>query len=486
MTVNKPHLTVCAPSYFSNRNLWSGLTRLTVSDNAGGDISFEFKDVSSLDFKSLNLEILQAQADIALIVVDTTYGLGKRDRWVKAMTCLSRIPKLVIAIDNLVHDESAHEQFREISEELADQIGEIDCLEPTIVPVDSTVDAFADEMGGQFDWYQGPDLASTLRNFLTNVKDEEKGIETTLSSDQFAVHLCWSAEVPMLPGRGYRLVHGDQQTDAQISELKYKLNPETMGHLAAKTLLPGDIGYANIALSDTISFLPFDVDRQQGSFWLENKVTGEKVAFGLIKHELRRATNIKWHILEVDKTARATTKGQIPCVLWFTGLSGSGKSTVATIIDKKLHTMGKHTYLLDGDNVRHGLCRDLGFTDADRVENMRRISETAKLFVDAGMIVLVSFISPFRSERAAARAQFDDDEFLEIFVDTPLEECEKRDPKGLYKKARAGQLKNFTGIDSPYEAPEKAEIILPGGASASAADLADQVISEMEKLRLIA
>jgi bifunctional enzyme CysN/CysC len=235
-----------------------------------------------------------------------------------------------------------------------------------------------------------------------------------------------------------------------------------MEHLATKTLGLNEVGVCNVSLDQAMSFDPYRENRQTGAFILIDHYTNSTIAAGIIDFALRRADNIHWQSVDIHKEARATLKGQKPFILWFTGLSGAGKSTVANLVEKKLHSLGRHTYLLDGDNVRHGLNRDLGFTDADRVENIRRVAETAKLMMDAGLIVLVSFISPFRSEREMARQLVEEGEFLEVFIDTPLEICEMRDAKGLYKKARAGQLKNFTGIDSPYERPEDAEITIEG------------------------
>ena len=294
-------------------------------------------------------------------------------------------------------------------------------------------------------------------------------------TDQLAAHLIWMAEEPLLPGRPYSMKIGTRTVGAAITELKHKLEIETLKPLAAKTLTLNDIGFANLSLAEPIAIDPYDENQTTGAFILIDRFTNQTVAAGMIRFGLRRATNIHRQALNVDKAARASAKGQKPAVLWFTGLSGAGKSTIADLVETRLHLMGRHTYLLDGDNVRQGLNRDLGFTDADRVENIRRVAETAKLFVDAGLIVLVSFISPFRAERQLARDLVAEGEFLEIYVDTPLELAEARDPKGLYQKARAGKIKNFTGIDSPYEAPLSPDIRLDT-QSGDAQALADQII----------
>ncbi|HEX7532481.1 MAG TPA: sulfate adenylyltransferase subunit CysN, partial [Methyloceanibacter sp.] len=253
-------------------------------------------------------------------------------------------------------------------------------------------------------------------------------------ADQIAARLIWFDEEPMLPGRTYTLKCGCQTTTATVSSLKYKLNVDNLDHVAGKTLELNEVGSCNITTARALVFDPYADNGNTGSFILIDRFTNATVAAGMIEFGLRRATNIQWQELFVDKSARASLKEQKPCVLWFTGLSGAGKSTIANTLEKRLHALGRHTYLLDGDNIRHGLNKDLGFTDADRVENIRRVAETAKLFVDAGLIVMVSFISPFRSERRMARDLLQDGEFIEVFVDTPIEVCEARDPKGLYRK----------------------------------------------------
>jgi len=277
-------------------------------------------------------------------------------------------------------------------------------------------------------------------------------------ADQFEATLVWMADEAMIPGRAYWLKLATQMVSATVQAPKYEINVNTMEHLAAKTLDLNAIGVAELGTDRPIVFAPYAENRALGGFILIDKITNATVAAGMLHFSLRRAQNVHWQAVDITREMHASLKNQKPAVLWFTGLSGSGKSTIANLVEKKLHRMNRHSFLLDGDNVRHGLNKDLGFTEADRIENIRRVGEVAKLMADAGLIVITAFISPFRAEREMVRAMLPEGEFIEIFVDTPLAEAERRDVKGLYRKAREGKLKNFTGIDSPYEAPERPEI----------------------------
>jgi len=304
-------------------------------------------------------------------------------------------------------------------------------------------------------------------------------------ADQFECHVVWMAEEAMLPGRPYLLKIGTRTVTATVAQPKYKVNVNTLEHTATKTLELNEIGVCNISLDRSIPFDPYVENREMGGFVLIDRFTNGTVAAGLLHFALRRADNVHWQAVEVDKLSRARQNDQRPAVVWFTGLSGSGKSTIANIVEQKLHQRGHRTYLLDGDNVRHGLNRDLGFTEADRVENIRRVGEVARLMADAGLVVLASFISPFRSERQMARDLLGPGEFVEVFVDSGLEVAEQRDRKGLYAKARRGELVNFTGIDSPYEAPVDPEIHLDASGTLTAEQAADQVIDHLERVGIL-
>lgn len=331
-------------------------------------------------------------------------------------------------------------------------------------------DAIIVQLAGETDISRGDVLCST-----------QARAETT---DQFAADVVWMNQEPLLKGRPYVIRCGTQTAIAQISEIKYHINVETLEHLAGRELDLNEIGVCNISTNKPLVLDAYNDNRETGGFILIDRLTNATVGVGMVRFALRRSHNIHWQALDIGKQQRADLKGQKACCLWFTGLSGSGKSTLSNLIEKRLYALGRHTYVLDGDNVRHGLNRDLGFTDGDRVENIRRVVELARLMVDAGLITIVSFISPFRAERKMARERMEEGEFLEIFVDTPVEVCEQRDPKGLYKKARAGELKNFTGISSPYERPEAADVVV-NCATEPADVIVERILEELRKRSLI-
>jgi len=303
-------------------------------------------------------------------------------------------------------------------------------------------------------------------------------------SDQFAAHLIWMSDEPLMPGRSYLARIGPKTTPLSVTDIKYKLDVNTGQHLAANTLALNDIAFCNLATDAPIAFDPYEQNRRTGSFIVIDRFTNHTVGAGMIAFGLRRGTNIHLQPLLIGRSERAALKHQRPAILWLTGLSGAGKSTIANLIEQRLSIAGHHTMMLDGDNVRHGLNRDLGFTEADRVENIRRVGEVAKLMTEAGIIVLCSFISPYRAEREMVRRLVPEGDFIEIFVDTPIDECMRRDPKGLYAKAKAGGIKNFTGIDAPYEAPEAAEIHLLT-AREEPEQLADRVVKDLAKRGII-
>jgi bifunctional enzyme CysN/CysC len=357
----------------------------------------------------------------------------------------------------------------------------------TLKEVATEFAVFRSAAGGKADSKSDP--ASMLTSMLAEAVDRPQADvartdKAQQRADAFAAHIVWLSEAPLLPGRAYLLKAGGQTIGAMVTELKYRLDA-ALDHLAAKELHRNEVAFVNVATVEPIGFAPYEENRVAGGFILIDRHNNATVAAGMIRFALRRAANTYFQSFEVTKAARARLNGQRPVLLWFTGLSGAGKSTIANSLEQKLHALGKRTFVLDGDNVRHGLNRDLGFTEADRVQNIRRVAEVGKLFVEAGLITIVSFISPFRAEREMARSLMAPDEFIEIFVDTPLEICEQRDPKGLYRKARRGELRNFTGLDSPYERPSNPELTLDALKN-SASDLADTVIHFMQQRGVLA
>ena len=303
-------------------------------------------------------------------------------------------------------------------------------------------------------------------------------------SDQFETTIVWMNDTPMLPGRPYLLKLGTKTVSCSITALKHKVNVNTLEQAAASTLELNEIGVCNVSLDQPVAFDPYTENRDTGGFILIDRLSNETMAAGLITFALRRAQNIHWQAVDLTPAARAAQKGQRSCVLWFTGLSGAGKSTIANLVEKRLFALGRHSTMLDGDNVRHGLNRDLGFTDSDRVENIRRVGEVARLMSDAGLIVLVSFISPFRAERGMAREMLPEGTFLEVHIDAPLAVAEGRDPKGLYRKARRGEIKHFTGISSPYEAPENPELHIDT-TKMTPEEAAELIVSQLEERGLL-
>lgn len=485
-------IAVCASGYLTGQAVLAklfGKLKPALSDGvqAGAfyidTAGYLVADLSAMGFGDLNFTVMAGAFDVAVVLIEASFGAGQKEHWVRFLSGLSGIGSVVVCVDSADEAEWNSDDHESLYDSFLPS-GEFVGCEVHVIPV-------CIETGGNLrardafqQWYDGPCLDEVLAKSCSETPNNQVEYHDTQRSDQFSVYMCWLASEPVVPGRSFVFEHHGQRAQMRVSSLKYRLNPQTLDHQAATLLHKGQVGYANIALDDEISFDVMENGGPASSFKVYQAETGALLAFGFIKHGLRRATNIKWHDLQVDKKGRAAAKGQRPCVLWFTGLSGSGKSSIATLMDKKLHAAGKHTFVLDGDNVRHGLCRDLGFTEAERVENIRRISEVAKLLVESGLIVLVSFISPFAQERQSARALFDEGEFVEIFVDTSLEVCEARDPKGLYKKARAGEIVNFTGLDSPYERPTNAEIVLPGD-ELSAEAMADMVIDELNRRGLV-
>jgi len=346
---------------------------------------------------------------------------------------------------------------------------------------ESTVERIVTLRGDLDQGVAGQSVTLTLKDEIDISRGDVLSVATSppAVADQFEATVVWFDDEPMLPGRPYILKVGARMVSAQITEPKYKVNVNTLEHLAAKRLELNEIGVVNLSTDAAIAFDSYEENKDLGGFILIDRISNRTVGAGLLHFALRRSQNIHWQAVDVHKDARAAQKGQTPKVLWFTGLSGAGKSTIANLVEKKLFAEGRHTYLLDGDNVRHGLNKDLGFTDEDRVENIRRVGEVAKLMVDAGLIVITAFISPFRAERRMVREMMQTGEFIEVFIDTPLAVAETRDVKGLYKKARRGDLKNFTGVDSPYEPPEHAEIRIDT-ITMSAEEAAERIVALLD------
>lgn len=445
-----------------------------------------------------NVAMGAASADLAVILVDARTGILTQTRRHSYIVALMGVRQVVLAVNKMDLAGYAQPVFEAIAEEYEAFAHELGIENVHAIPLSALNDENVRAGGGAMPWYSGPTVMEALEDaaprrdpaggpFRPPVQrvDRSDPDQPPAVADQFAAHLIWLDGSAMLPERTYAIRIGTASATAQVTDLVHRVDVDTLKHLAAKTLERDEVGYCKLALDRRVIFDPYSDNRSTGAFVLIDKFSGATSGVGVIHFPLRRATNVVWQPTKIDRAARAHAKDQVPRLLWITGLPAAGKSTVADRLEQKLHATGVHTYLLDGDNVRHGLNRDLGFTEQDRVESVRRVAEVAKLMVDAGLVVIVSMISPFRSERRMARDLVSEGEFVEVFVDTPLAVCESRDPKGLYRRARAGELINFTGIDSPYEPPEAAEIVLKG-AEEHPDTLADRVVDYLNVSRNIA
>ncbi|MDB2349473.1 adenylyl-sulfate kinase [Alphaproteobacteria bacterium] len=451
----------------------------------------EYKElIKNFTFTSINFIPLSA------LKGDNVFSNFENTKWYKGLTLIETLEKVDV-LDSSQNNElsfpvqwvnRSSANFRGYSGTIADgKIARGDLITTASSNMLTSVKNIYGPKGELSEAYSGQAITLTLSDELDISRGDvilSKKNDQIIKADQFASHLIWMDQEPMLPERNYIFRFNNSYINGKITDLVHSINVNSYEEVASKKLNLNDIAYCKVAINKMHAISSYANNQKLGSFVIIDPYNNKTIGVGMIDHALRRSSNISWHKMSINKKTRSEFNSQKPCVVWFTGLSGSGKSTIANILEQKLHTIGKRTYLLDGDNVRHGLNKDLGFTDADRVENIRRVAEVSKLMVDAGLITLVSFISPFKSERQMARDLLSSDEFFEIFINTSLEECEKRDPKGLYKKARAGELKNFTGIDSLYEEPENPDLILDT-ASSNAEELTDQIINFLQLKKII-
>lgn len=451
----------------------------------------EYKElIKNFTFTSINFIPLSA------LKGDNVFSNFENTKWYKGLTLIETLEKVDV-LDSSQNNElsfpvqwvnRSSANFRGYSGTIADgKIARGDLITTASSNMLTSVKNIYGPKGELSEAYSGQAITLTLSDELDISRGDvilSKKNDQIIKADQFASHLIWMDQEPMLPERNYIFRFNNSYINGKITDLVHSINVNSYEEVASKKLNLNDIAYCKVAINKMHAISSYANNQKLGSFVIIDPYNNKTIGVGMIDHALRRSSNISWHKMSINKKTRSELNSQKPCVVWFTGLSGSGKSTIANILEQKLHTIGKRTYLLDGDNVRHGLNKDLGFTDTDRVENIRRVAEVSKLMVDAGLITLVSFISPFKSERQMARDLLSSDEFFEIFINTPLEECEKRDPKGLYKKARAGELKNFTGIDSLYEEPENPDLILDT-ASSNAEELTDQIINFLQSKKII-
>ena len=455
---------------------------INYNENVFETIVDDYKElIKNFTFTSINFIPLSA------LKGDNVFSNFENTKWYKGSPLIEALEKVNV-LDSSQNNElsfpiqwvnRSSANFRGYSGTITDgKISKGDLITTISSNIQTSVKNIYGPKGELSEAYCGQAITLTLSEELDISRGDiiiSKKNEQIINADQFASHLIWMDQEPMLPERNYIFRFNNSYINGKITDLVHSININSYEEVASKKLNLNDIAYCKVAIDKMHGISSYSNNQKLGSFVIIDPYNNKTIGVGMIDHALRRSSNISWHEMSIDKKTRSDLNSQTPCVVWFTGLSGSGKSTIANILEQKLHTIGKRTYLLDGDNVRHGLNKDLGFTDTDRVENIRRVAEVSKLMVDAGLITLVSFISPFKSERQMARNLLSSDEFFEIFVNTSLEECEKRDPKGLYKKARAGDLKNFTGIDSSYEEPENPDLVL-NTSSGNAEQLTDQII----------
>ena len=461
------------------------------NENVFETIVDEYKElITNFTFTSINFIPLSA------LKGDNIFSNFENTNWYKGQTLIQALEKIDV-LDSSRNNEfsfpvqwvnRSSANFRGYSGTITDgKISKGELITTTSSNKQISVKNIYGPKGELSEAYSGQAITLTLSDELDISRGDiiiSTKNDLIIKSDQFASHLIWMDQEPMLPERNYIFRFNNSYINGKITDLVHSINVNSFEEVASKKLNLNDIAYCKVAIDKVHGISSYSNNQKLGSFVIIDPYSNKTIGVGMIDHALRRSSNISWHEMSINKKTRSELNSQKPCVVWFTGLSGSGKSTIANILEQKLHTAGKRTYLLDGDNVRHGLNKDLGFTDTDRVENIRRVAEVSKLMVDAGLITLVSFISPFKSERQMAKDLLSADEFFEIFVNTPLEECEKRDPKGLYKKARAGELKNFTGIDSLYEEPENPDLILDT-TSSNAEELTDQIINFLQVKKII-
>ena len=456
---------------------------INYNENVFETIVDDYKElIKNFTFTSINFIPLSA------LKGDNVFSNFENTKWYKGSPLIEALERVNV-LDSSQNNElsfpiqwvnRSSANFRGYSGTITDgKISKGDLITTISSNIQTSVKNIYGPKGELSEAYCGQAITLTLSEELDISRGDiiiSKKNEKIINADQFASHLIWMDQEPMLPERNYIFRFNNSYINGKITDLVHSININSYEEVASKKLNLNDIAYCKVAIDKMHGISSYSNNQKLGSFVIIDPYNNKTIGVGMIDHALRRSSNISWHEMSINKKTRSDLNSQTPCVVWFTGLSGSGKSTIANILEQKLHTIGKRTYLLDGDNVRHGLNKDLGFTDTDRVENIRRVAEVSKLMVDAGLITLVSFISPFKSERQMARNLLSSDEFFEIFVNTSLEECEKRDPKGLYKKARAGDLKNFTGIDSSYEEPENPDLIL-NTSSGNAEQLTDQIIN---------